>query len=370
MPTVYSAYPYKKMSDMISSIFEFLLRLLFSIRALWRNATSKIITMDTGKSVRLGRKIAEGGFSFVFEAFDSVNNTKYAIKRISVGDHDTFQATQREAGIHRSLKHPNLMPLLGMASEDNVCYLLFPYIPQSLRDKVSASILNSDPPKKPFPELLALQYMYQLLSAISAMHAQGHAHCDIKLENILLQDHATPVLMDFGSVSTLAQPLRTRKEVMTVVEVASQHTTLPYRPPELLDGHVRAGDREIDMTAVDVWSLGCTFFAMLYGASPFECEFRSSGELRIVECTQLKILGNIPKPPPHGDVAQWYSKELVALIETMLVQDRAKRPTVEDIMVDVAEQITKLGGKIPSTRGMSDEDEGDLDALLSSSRFV
>jgi serine/threonine kinase 16 len=365
MPVVYSAYPYKKMSDIISSIFQFVLQLLFSIRAWWRNATSKIITMDTGKSFRLGRKIAEGGFSFVFEAFDSVNNTKYAIKRINVGDHDTFQATQREAGIHRSLKHPNLMPLLGMASEDKVCYLLFPYIPQSLRDKVSAS-------KKPFPELLALQYMYQLLSAVSAMHAQGYAHCDIKLENILLKDDVTPVLMDFGSVSSsLVQPLRTRKEVMTVVEIAASNTTLPYRPPELLDGHVRAGDRAMDMTAVDVWSLGCTFFALLYGASPFECEYRSSGELRIVECTQLKILGNIPKPPPHGDIAQWYSKELVALIETMLIQDRTKRPTVEDIMVDVAEQITKLGGKIPSTtRGMSDDDEGDLDALLSSSRFV
>jgi serine/threonine kinase 16 len=358
------------MNDLIISILNLFSRVLLFLQNLWREAASKTITLDTGKSVRLGRKIAEGGFSYIFEAFDSVNNKKYALKRIHIGDHETFQATQREAGVHRSLKHPNIMPLLGMCSEEKVCYLLFPFIPQSLRSKLNTTVLHREPPKKPFPEILALQLMYQILSAVSAMHAHGHAHCDIKLENILLQDNCTPVLMDFGSVSPLTKSLQTRKDVMALVEVASQHTTLPYRPPELLEGYVRAGDRDIDMTAVDVWSLGCTFFAMLYGASPFECEFRNSGTLRIVECSQLKILGKIPKPPPHGDIAQWYSAELVGLIESMLVQDRTKRPSVEDIMVDVGGMITSGGGKIPAIIGTADEDEGDLDALLSSSRFV
>ena len=370
MPRVHPAYPVQKMNIIVSSILEFFSWLLLLITSLWRNTVFKTVTMDTGKSVRLGRKIAEGGFSYVFEAFDSVNNKKYALKRIHVGDHETFQSTQREAGVHRSLKHPNLMPLLGLANDEKVCYMLFPYFHQSLRKKLDDCILNRVPPKKAFPELLALQLMYQILLAVSNMHASGYAHCDIKLDNILLQDNSTPVLMDFGSVSPLTKPLRTRKEVMTLVEVASQHTTLPYRPPELLEGYVRAGDRDVDMTAVDVWSLGCTFFAMLYGASPFECEFRQSGELRIVECSQLKILGNIPKPPPHGDVAEWYSEPLVGLIETMLIQDRTKRPAVEDIMVDISEMITRVGGKVPSAKISSQDNGGDLENLLSSSRFV
>jgi hypothetical protein len=59
-------------------------------------AVGPVVTLDTGKRVIVGRQIAEGGFSLVFEAFDyadntasskssrrgSVSVTKYALKRV------------------------------------------------------------------------------------------------------------------------------------------------------------------------------------------------------------------------------------------------------------------------------------------------
>jgi serine/threonine protein kinase len=87
----------------------------------------------------------------------------------------------------------------------------------------------------------------------------------------------------------------------------------------------------VDFRAADVWSLGCTLHALMYGASPFECEFRSNGKLQIIDCTHLSILGAIPKPkgPP---VSQWYAKDLmVQLMEPMLAKEPDKRPSLPQV---------------------------------------
>lgn len=330
----------------------------------WRRATGPSIQFDTGRSVRLGKQIAEGGFSFVFEAFDG--NTKYALKRIYVGDREAVQGCLREAGVHRSLKHPNLMPLLGVCHEKVLFYMLFPYMSQSLRSIVNKSIFdpNGNKPHKPFTEMRVLQLIHQIMAGVSAMHDSKYSHRDIKLENILMDDDGNPVLMDFGSVGPLEEQVSTRQDALIILETAQQHTTLPYRPPELLEGALRAGDAPVDFGKVDVWSLGCTLFAMCYGASPFECEFRNN-QIRIVDVTQLRILGKPPTPP-----AGWYSQALVDTIQLFLTQDRHKRPTLDEAMVEIESLIQKMGGRIPKATRKGDDDGSDLDALLSSNRFV
>ena len=204
------------------------------------------------------------------------------------------------------------------------------------------------------------------MSGVAAMHEANFSHRDIKLENIMLNSKGSPVLMDFGSVGPLEERVSTRQQVLTLLENASQHTTLPYRPPELLDGGIRAGDESVDFGRVDVWSLGCTLFAMCFGASPFECEFRNS--IRVVECTPLRILGSIPTPPSN-----WYSSLLLDTIKQLLTPDRFLRPNLDEAMVEIEALIQKQGGRVPRASKKEigdDDDESDLDALLSSNRFV
>ena len=365
---MYTAYPpySKKMFDLWRCIIQITRWLLSLVNELWRKSTAPSIEFDTGRSVRLGKQIAEGGFSYVFEASDR-EGIRYALKRIYVGDHDVMQGCLREAGVHRSLQHPNLMPLLGLCQEKTVVYMLFPYMPHSLRSVVNKSIFETSPARKPFTELKVLQIIHQIMSGVSAMHEANYSHRDIKLENILIDSTGKPVLMDFGSVGPLEERIATRQQVLTLVETASQHTTLPYRPPELLDGGLRTGDDAVDFGKVDVWSLGCTLFAMCFGASPFECDFRHDGEIRVVDCTQLRILGNVPTPP-----ADWYSPLLLEAIKLFLTQDRHARPTLDEAMVEVEALIQKQGGRVPQLARKSGEDDdgSDLDALLSSNRFV
>ena len=183
---------------------------------------------------------------------------------------------------------------------------------------------------------------------MQALHEHGFTHRDVKIENVLLLNDQ-PVLMDFGSAGPLQEALDTRRAVHNIVEQAAMHTTLPYRPPELFEGGVRVNDKPLDFQSVDVWSLGCTLHAILYGASPFECEFtnnRGGCGLKIVECTHLSVLTNrLPQPQPPVD--QWYSPDIrTQLLEPMLRQDRFQRPTLTQVIDITQDLIVRLGGHV------------------------
>jgi serine/threonine protein kinase len=271
------------------------------------------------------------------------------------------------------------MPLLGFAVQQVDCYLLFPYCSQSLRSVVNqrnpllvrpSSHSHAEvPTQAPWPEVAALKLFWQICSGVQALHSHGYSHRDIKLENVLLYDfphhpsqqhHYHAVLMDFGSAGPVTVALTTRRDVLELVEQAAQHTTMPYRPPELWEGGVRHGvanDVILDYRCVDVWSLGCTLHALLYGASPFECEFlapqRGGGPatMRIVECTHLSILGHVPIPR-YAPISSWYSSDIRGrLLEPMLTQDRMQRPTLESILNVVEELIQTRGGTMIEMQG-------------------
>eukprot|EP00934_Nitzschia_sp_Nitz4_P000972 Nitzschia sp. Nitz4//scaffold195_size40117//6643//7761//NITZ4_007573-RA/size40117-processed-gene-0.13-mRNA-1//1//CDS//3329540356//972//frame0 len=325
---------------------------------LWAKWFGQVLTFEeSGISVRVGRPLAEGGFSVVLHAADLRNRGQaYALKRIRCHDAESVQTCQDEADVHQALQHAKphnakyLMPLYGLAWSDQnqFCYMLFPLFPHSLRGEVNSRIFFKDHPEKkldarmpPWTESVVLKMFRHILDGVATMHEAGYTHRDIKLENILckggnLQHLTSPVLMDFGSAGPLTRVLATRQDILELTETASQHTTISYRPPELFAGELRAGDAELDYTKVDVWSCGCVLFAILYGASPFEVEFnRRTGKVQIVECTQLRVLGEVPKPDRGTPSAQWYSPEIVNLVDWILTKDRVKRPSIAQVRARV-----------------------------------
>ncbi|TID17352.1 kinase-like protein [Venturia nashicola] len=103
---------------------------------------------------------------------------------------------------------------------------------------------------------------------------RAYAHRDIKPGNIMIEDDGTtPILMDLGSVAPAPTPITSRSQALAVQDQAAEHSTMPYRAPELFD--VKTGST-ID-TKVDIWSLGCTLYACLVGKSPFEARSDETG---------------------------------------------------------------------------------------------
>ena len=338
------------MQTLLNTLSQLVNWILSSLRSFMERFFGPVVSFDGGRQVRVGRKIAEGGYSYVFRATDRSTKTVLALKRIQCQDHPTLQQCRKEAQVHHAVANCKYtLPLLGVAYQDNkVCWMLFPYMPHSLRAEVNKRIFQNVKhhhytapvdAMPPWSEMVALQIFRGIVEGVDALHRANYSHCDVKLENVLFtgsNNLTTPVLMDFGSVGPLTQPLNTRQDAIQISETASSHTTMPYRPPELFPGEVRAGDADLDYTKVDVWSLGALLFAMLYGASPFESEFhRSTGQLKIVDCSQLRVLGGVNFPPSHTPPAQWYSPPMKELIQWMLTADRTHRPSLVQVLARV-----------------------------------
>jgi serine/threonine kinase 16 len=205
---------------------------------------------DSGIQVVIGNQIAQGGFSYIFQAYainsndnNDVGNghrTKYALKRINcANNHELIRACESEANVHRVLfqslsassssssssskratnNHPNLLELVGLKFVNGeCCYMLFPYFPNSLRGEITKrNILNETSGQRtPFSTREVLRIFGGLIDALIAFHDANLSHRDVKIENVLLKmsnsrlgyredniHHYTPVLMDYGSAGPL-----------------------------------------------------------------------------------------------------------------------------------------------------------------------
>jgi serine/threonine kinase 16 len=108
---------------------------------------------------------------------------------------------------------------------------------------------------------------------------------------MISDDGKTPILMDLGSLAPSPTPITSRSLALAVQDTAAEHSTMPYRAPELFD--VKTGST-ID-TKVDVWSLGCTLYACLVGKSPFEARSEETGG-----SLSLCVLGGDWRFPDEG----------------------------------------------------------------------
>lgn len=84
---------------------------------------------------------------------------------------------------------------------------------------------------------------------------------------------AAPIVMDLGSIAVSPIPITSRSLAIATQDTAAEHSTMPYRAPELFD--VKTGT--VVDTMVDIWSLGCTLYACLVGKSPFEMRSDETG---------------------------------------------------------------------------------------------
>ncbi|KAI4326593.1 hypothetical protein MLD38_031891 [Melastoma candidum] len=318
---------------------------------------------------RIVRQLGEGGFAFVYLVKELVvdgspsssdsggglakkvkdksllsDDGTYAMKKVLIQNAEQLELVREEIRVSSLFNHPNLLPLLDHAiisvkamQERNwmhEAYLLFPvHLDGTLFDH--AKVMTA---KKEFYSASdVLQIFRQICAGLKHMHNLDppYAHNDVKPGNILITNikghHPLAILMDFGSARPARREIRSRTEALQLQEWASEHCSAPYRAPELWDcpSHVDIDER------TDIWSLGCTLYAIMYGVSPFEYALGESGgslQLAILNA-QVKWPAG-PSPP--------YPEALHKFITWMLQPQSTIRPRIDDIIIHVDKLIAKF----------------------------
>lgn len=169
--------------------------------------------------------------------------------------------------------------------------------------------------------------------------------------NIMISDSGDePILMDLGSVAVSPLPITSRSLAIATQDTAAEHSTMPYRAPELFD--VKTGT-VID-TKVDIWSLGCTLYACLVGKSPFEMRSDETGG-----SLSICVLSGDWRFPDEGPGAQPKGKQSVGgaagaaaddnsisepirhLVRKCLAVEPSERPDIDEL-IELVEKVLEV----------------------------
>jgi serine/threonine-protein kinase len=200
---------------------------------------------------RIGALIARGGMATVYEGIDTRLDRPVAVKILDSAlarDEDFERRFQSEARHVARLSHSGIVAVYDQGRDGDVLFLVMEYVHgRTLRRLLSdEGRLSVD---------RALRITGQVLAALAAAHGQGIVHRDIKPENVLLDEHDSVKVADFGLARAIADTTRTSASGQVLGTVA-------YLSPEQVE-RGRVDERS------DVYSTGIMLFELLTGSRPF-----------------------------------------------------------------------------------------------------
>lgn len=325
------------------------------------------------------RLLGEGGFSYVYLVEDTRTGKQYALKKIRCPfGQESLRIAMREIEAYKMFKSEHIIRLVDSsvaqeADGSKVVNLVLPYFRRgNLQDRINEQAVNGthyseDELVELFAEIckgIRVMHRYRM-PAVATRRGDSHrrsgsaagqgdsveqiglldadaagddgpdeegtalaemvpyAHRDIKPANVMINEKGRCVLVDLGSATRARVHAANRQEALQLQDAAAEHCTLPYRAPELFD--VKTG-ADID-ERVDIWSLGATIFALMYGSSPFELEAAESGA-----SLNMAILAGQYRFPTNPE----YSQALKDVVARCLTVDSAQRPDIDAVIDDVS----------------------------------
>jgi serine/threonine protein kinase len=196
--------------------------------------------------------IGAGGQGVVWSAYEKENSRLVAIKFISKSDRQALVVSdkvfEQQGQLFSRLEHPNILPLYGFGSLQNLHYLVSPYIPGgSLQDGLA--------PGRLFVKT-ALHVAAHIASALDYLHSHDIIHRDLKPGNVLMDFSRNIYVFDFGLARVLSD---------STMAMHTGHGTLAYSPPE------QSTRSEITIQS-DLYSFGVMLYHFFTGHIPWDGE--------------------------------------------------------------------------------------------------
>ena len=206
---------------------------------------------------RIVRLIGAGGMGEVYEAHDLELNEDIAIKavRAAMATTGSYERLKREINLARQITHRNICRTFDLGRHDTATGAVLFVTMELLRGKTLARLIGE---RGRFTPAEALPIVEQIAAGLSAAHARGIVHRDLKSENVIV-DGDRVVITDFGLARTQAAS-ETGSDVTRPGEIIG---TPAYIAPEQCTGSKPT-------TASDLYAFGVILYEMVTGTTPFE----------------------------------------------------------------------------------------------------
>ncbi|KAK9876094.1 hypothetical protein WA026_011202 [Henosepilachna vigintioctopunctata] len=268
--------------------------------------------------------IGQGSFGVVKLAYNEEDDTHYAMKILSKKkllkksgifgrlpparkDSKGFVATKnqplakvyREIAILKKLDHPNVVKLIEVLDDpsEDCLYLVF--------ELVERGQVLEVPTDEPLDEERAGAYFRDVVLGLEYLHYQRIIHRDIKPANLLLSNSGHVQIADLGVCNEFDG---------TDAYLSNSAGTPAFTAPEAL-----GEKREYSGKAADIWALGITLYAFVFGNVPF------------YEENLMELYSRIKNDEVEFPETSKISANLKDLIKRMLVKDPKERITLPEI---------------------------------------
>jgi len=222
----------------------------------------------------------------------------------------------REARTAARLAHPHIIPIFAVDSDGPRPFLVMAVVDG---ETLGARLRR----RGALPPDEAERLIRELAWGLGYAHAHGVAHCDITLENVLLErDSGRALLSDFG-LATARETIASRP----------QFGTPGYLAPEVIRGESAA-------PASDIYALGVVTWHALAGRAPFEAD------------TAAALLAKhlVQSPPALAPLARGASRRLVSAVEKCLAKDADARPAGATELLALLERAPEPVAIAPALR--------------------
>ncbi len=203
-----------------------------------------------GNRYQVEARIGAGGMAEVYRGFDPILNRTVAIKVLLpqfARDTSFVQRFRREAQAAARLNQPNIVGVYDTGADDGTQYIVMEFV----EGRTLGEFMETG--RRPTP-VQAAEIAQKICGALSAAHAVGVIHRDIKPGNVMVTREGTVKVMDFGIARVLGP--ETAPQTSAVLGTAS------YLSPEQAQGS------PVD-ARTDIYSLGVVLYEMLAGRPPF-----------------------------------------------------------------------------------------------------
>ncbi len=299
---------------------------------------------------RLMREVGRGGMAIVWLARDTELERAVALKILRPGlalEKRHVDRFRREALAIAKLQHPHIVRIYDVGSERGYHFLAMEYV----EGPSLAHVLDALPEKHDWTadtlaratgipavarpretyEAAIARLLAPVADALSAAHAHGLVHRDVKPSNILMRSDGTAVVADFGLAKGDDDPALS----MTGDTLGTPY----YMSPE----QAWLSAIEVDHRT-DVYSLGVTLFEALTGERPFDggsvlevfekikttlapsVRSREARASRDAAAVASKAMARLPEDRYESAAA--FEADLVALAESRTTRARQDRGNV------------------------------------------